>query len=102
MWKKILVGATALTITASMAALAQPQGNRGEAFRRGAPTAEDMQAFADARLAALKAGLSLTEQQAANWPAFEEAVRAWQTREPQTWAMVLDWLAEQGKSVVQV
>ncbi|HLQ94523.1 MAG TPA: Spy/CpxP family protein refolding chaperone [Xanthobacteraceae bacterium] len=78
MWKKILVGATALTITASMAALAQPQGNRGEAFRRGAPTAEDMQAFADARLAALKAGLSLTEQQAANWPAFEEAVRAWQ------------------------
>ena len=31
-----------------------------------------------------------------------KAVRAWQKREPQTWAMVLDWLAEQGKSVVQV
>jgi hypothetical protein len=30
------------------------------------------------------------------------AVRAWQEREPQTWAMVCDWLAEQGKSVVQV
>jgi hypothetical protein len=30
------------------------------------------------------------------------AVRAWQDREPQTWAMVCDWLAEQGKSVVQV
>jgi hypothetical protein len=30
------------------------------------------------------------------------AVRAWQKRDPQTWAMVLDWLAEQGKSVVQV
>jgi hypothetical protein len=30
------------------------------------------------------------------------AVRAWQEREPQTWAMVRDWLAEQGKSVVQV
>jgi len=27
------------------------------------------------------------------------AVRAWQEREPQTWAMVRDWLAEQGKSV---
>jgi hypothetical protein len=26
------------------------------------------------------------------------AVRAWQEREPQTWAMVRDWLAEQGKS----
>jgi hypothetical protein len=31
-----------------------------------------------------------------------DAVRAWQEREPQTWAMVCDWLAEQGKSVVQV
>jgi hypothetical protein len=31
-----------------------------------------------------------------------KAVRAWQEREPQTWAMVCDWLAEQGKSVVQV
>jgi hypothetical protein len=30
------------------------------------------------------------------------AVRAWQEREPQTWAMVCDWLAEQGNSVVQV
>jgi hypothetical protein len=29
-------------------------------------------------------------------------VRAWQEREPQTWAMVCDWLAAQGKSVVQV
>jgi hypothetical protein len=30
------------------------------------------------------------------------AVRAWEEREPKTWAMVCDWLAEQGKSVVQV
>ena len=30
------------------------------------------------------------------------AVRAWEEREPQTWAMVCDWLADQGKSVVQV
>jgi hypothetical protein len=30
------------------------------------------------------------------------AVRAWQETEPQTWAMVCDWLAEHGKSVVQV
>jgi hypothetical protein len=27
------------------------------------------------------------------------AVRAWQQREPQTWMMVRDWLAEQGKIV---
>jgi hypothetical protein len=37
-----------------------------------------MQAFADARLAALEAGLSLTSEQAAHWPAFEQAVREWQ------------------------
>ena len=30
------------------------------------------------------------------------AVRAWQEREPQTWAMVCIWLPVQGKSVVQV
>ena len=31
-----------------------------------------------------------------------KAVRAWQKREPQTWAMVCDWLAAQSKSVVEV
>ncbi len=30
------------------------------------------------------------------------AVRAWQEREPQTWAIVCDWLAAQGKSPVIV
>jgi hypothetical protein len=34
-----------------------------------------MRAFADARLAALKAGLALTPDQEKNWPAFEEAAR---------------------------
>jgi hypothetical protein len=29
------------------------------------------------------------------------AVRGWQERDPQAWAMVCDWLAAQGKSVVQ-
>jgi hypothetical protein len=31
-----------------------------------------------------------------------KAVSAWQKRDPLAWAMVLDWLAKQGKSVVQV
>ena len=78
-WKTVLAGATAaLTIAASTTALAQRPDQRHEASRRFSPTAEDRQAFADARLAALKAGLSLTEAQAANWPAFEQAVREWQ------------------------
>jgi hypothetical protein len=78
MWKTVLAGTTALTIVAAgTVALAQPMmGHRHESFRRGPPNAQDMQAYADARLAALKAGLALTEQQAAHWPAFEQAARA--------------------------
>ena len=34
-----------------------------------------MRAFGEARLAALKTGLSLTPEQAGNWPAFEQAAR---------------------------
>ena len=36
---------------------------------------EDLAAFTDARIAALKAGLELTPDQAKNWPAFEQALR---------------------------
>ena len=51
---------------------AQPQ-ERGEA-RRG-PSAEDVAAYTDARIAALKAGLKLTPDQEKNWPAVETAIR---------------------------
>src|ERR1700685_3724623 len=60
---------------------AQQGGYRG--FRDGGPRfehrnrlrAEDVSAFADARIAALKAGLELTPDQTKNWPAFEAALR---------------------------
>jgi zinc resistance-associated protein len=39
------------------------------------PSAADVAAFTDARIAAMKAGLELTADQAKNWPAFEQAVR---------------------------
>jgi hypothetical protein len=42
---------------------------------RHRPSAADMQAFTDARIAALKAGLELTPDQVKNWPPFEQAVR---------------------------
>jgi zinc resistance-associated protein len=51
------------------------QGGRGDDVQRWRPSAEDMHAFGEARLAALKAGLSLTPEQARNWPAFEQAAR---------------------------
>jgi hypothetical protein len=48
-------------------------GPRAEFRQR--PSAADIAAFADARIAALKAGLELTPDQAKNWPPFEQAVR---------------------------
>ncbi len=44
-------------------------------FRHRQPSAADVGAFADARIAALKAGLELTPDQAKNWPPFEQAMR---------------------------
>jgi LTXXQ motif family protein len=43
-------------------------------FRHGLSSA-DVAAFTDARIAAMKAGLELTPDQAKSWPAFEQAVR---------------------------
>jgi hypothetical protein len=37
---------------------------------------DDMRAFADARIAALRAGLELRPDQEKNWPPFEQALRA--------------------------
>ena len=39
------------------------------------PSAEDISAFGDARIAALHAGLKLTAEQEKNWPAVESALR---------------------------
>ena len=39
-------------------------------------SADDMRAFADARIAALHAGLALRPDQEKNWPPFEQALRA--------------------------
>jgi zinc resistance-associated protein len=48
-------------------------GQRAEFRHR--PSATDVAAFTDARIAAMKAGLELTPDQTKNWPAFEQAVR---------------------------
>ena len=39
------------------------------------PSADDINAFTDARIAALRAGLQLTPDQEKNWPPFEQALR---------------------------
>src|SRR6476659_10362869 len=48
---------------------------------------ENISAFTDARIAALKAGLRLTPDQEKNWPAFESAVRDMAKARAQRWAM---------------
>ena len=50
-------------------------GARAEFRHHRRPSAADVAAFADARIAALKAGLELTADQAKNWPPFEQAMR---------------------------
>ena len=73
MLKTIVAGTVALTVAGAGFALAQsspPRDARG--FR---PSAENIAAFTDARIAALKTGLKLTAEQEKNWPAVEAAVR---------------------------
>ena len=75
MWKIVLAGPTALAIAGGSLAYAQQgpgDGPRGHHWR---PSAADMGAFTDARVAALHAGLKLTPDQEKNWPAVETALR---------------------------
>ncbi|MBT3070232.1 Spy/CpxP family protein refolding chaperone [Rhodomicrobium sp. Az07] len=50
----------------------QPRQTEKKKFRFGR---DDMKAFADARIAGLKAGLKLTSDQEKNWPPVEQAMR---------------------------
>jgi len=73
MWKAIVAGTAALAIAGTSLAVAQQRGRDGG--ERWRPSIQDLSAFTDARLAALKAGLTLTADQEKNWPAFEQAAR---------------------------
>src|SRR5262245_37722717 len=77
MWKPIAAGAAALLIAGSSVVYAQYRpdrpGREGPQARR--PNVEDLRAYGEARLAALKAGLALTAEQEKNRPAFEQAAR---------------------------
>jgi hypothetical protein len=73
MMKKIAAGMLALTIAGAGFALAQPTPSRdGPRWR---PSAEDVSAMTDARIAGLKAGLRLSAEQEKHWPAVEGAIR---------------------------
>ena len=83
MWKAILAGTTAMAIAGSSAVFAQqsapqqPQRPQvgAEGRQHWRPSEQDVTAFTDARIAALKAGLKLTPDQEKNWPGVEQAIR---------------------------
>ncbi|MFT0862097.1 Spy/CpxP family protein refolding chaperone [Ancylobacter sp. G4_0304] len=81
--KRTILAATAAALLASATfgvAASGPQmwGHRSGDMPRPSPEqmAENAGAFADARIAALKAGLRLTAEQEKLWPALETALRA--------------------------
>jgi zinc resistance-associated protein len=77
---RMIVSAVLGAALLSTAALAQERGDgprrdleRGGMMSRFSP--EDLEAFTDARIAALRAGLKLTPDQERMWPPVEEALR---------------------------
>jgi hypothetical protein len=87
MLKSLAVGAAALAIVGSTIVFAQQRSGGPDGVNAGGsshglqlvayyrPSIDDMKAFTDARIAALKAGLQLTPDQEKNWPPFEQALR---------------------------
>ena len=82
MWKAVLAGTVAALVSGSGLVLAHDSGlvlahemSAREGGPRWQPSAEDIKAFTDARIAALEAGLELTPEQEKNWPAVEAAIR---------------------------
>ena len=75
MWKTVLAGTTALAIAGASFALADQGPGHPDRAQGWRPSAADIAAFADARIAALHAGLQLNADQEKSWPAVESAMR---------------------------
>ena len=75
MMKALIAGTAVLAIAGSSIVYAQQRGERPDAGQRWRPGMEDLRAFGEARIAALKAGLTLTPEQERHWPAYEQAAR---------------------------
>src|SRR5689334_8294410 len=70
-----LAGALLLASAASSFAQTAPSPAPAPAREAPRPDPDDAAAFADARIAALRAGLRLSAEQERHWPAFEAALR---------------------------
>src|SRR5262249_29811364 len=84
MFKPVIAATALLAIAGSSYVYAQQRFDGPRGFGEGRArveyhhrlSADDVSALADARIAALKAGLKLTPDQEKNWPAFETALRS--------------------------
>ena len=77
MLRPMVVATAVLAIAGSSIVYAQQRSDE-DALRSEQhyqPSADDVKAFTDARIAALRAGLQLTPDQEKNWPPFEQALR---------------------------
>ncbi len=77
LFKTLLAGTAVLAIAGSTLAYAQqgPGGRGGDRGPHARMRAEDITAYGDARIAAVRVGLKLTPEQEKNWPAVEAALR---------------------------
>src|SRR5215471_12227560 len=75
MLKTVAAGLTALFVTASSLAYAQPPSTAGSEQEEPRLSAADLNALTDARIGIVKAALQLTPEQAKYWPPVEEAIR---------------------------
>jgi zinc resistance-associated protein len=75
MWKTLTAGTAVLAIAGASLAYAQKGPDGSERAHRWRPSAEDIGALADAKIAAIHAGLKLTAEQEKSWPAVEAALR---------------------------
>jgi zinc resistance-associated protein len=88
MKKTVIAAMTAVALLSPSMSFAQQQtAPQADAkHERGGPSAADLKAFTDARIAGLKAGLQLTPDQEKNWPAVEQAIRDMAQARQERWA----------------
>jgi hypothetical protein len=88
MKKTLIAGLTALALAGTSMSFAQqaaaPEGEQKHHHHQ--LSAADLKAFTDARVAALKAGLALTQDQEKNWAPVEQAIRDMAAARQARWA----------------
>jgi hypothetical protein len=101
--KSVLAGAMALALAGgSLVYAQQPQEGERDQAQRLQQRVEDMAAYGDARIAALKAGLKLTPDQEKNWPALEQALKQAAKQRSERYAAAHASADRQGDPIVRL